>query len=323
MCRRGLVPLLGFVALLALTQSAQSQAWPRKPVKIVVPFAAGGNTDIIARIVAQPLSEAFGQPFVVENRPGATGVIAAEAVARSSPDGHTLFMATLPQIAIVPAMIKAPYDAVKDFVPISNIGTNPSVLVVRPSLPASTLAEFTDYVRRHPGKLTYVAPGVGSLNHLSMVLFLKRTDLTMTPVMYKGGPAGLNDVVAGHVDAYFANLSVVVPHAATGALRLLAVTGENRARQIPHVATLAESGVPGLTSLLWTGLMAPAGTPGEIIDRIARAVSQAISDPRVAERLAGNGVDPLGNSPAEFAATIAQDIALWAEAIKIAGVSQE
>jgi tripartite-type tricarboxylate transporter receptor subunit TctC len=309
-------------ALLTLVQPAQSEGWPQRPVRILVPFGAGGNTDIITRIMAQHLGEVFGQQFVVETRPGAAGAIAAEAVARAPADGYTLLMATLPQIAIVPAMTKTPYDPVKDLVPISNIGTNPFVLIVHPSIPANNVAEFVEYARKKPDKLTYVAAGAGSLTHLAMVLFLKRAGIEMIPVMYKGGPMGLTDVIAGHVDAYFASLSVVVPHATSGALRLLAVSGDKRAPQIPDVPTLIESGFPGFKTLLWTGLMAPAGTPKDIINRIAEEVSRAVKDPKVAERLADNGVDALGNSPEEFAATIATDIALWAEAVKVAGVEE-
>jgi tripartite-type tricarboxylate transporter receptor subunit TctC len=209
---------------------------------------------------------------------------------------------------------------VKDFAPISNIGTNPFVLVVHPSIPAKNVAEFVDYARASPDKLSYSVAGLGSLSHLSMVLFQKRAGLDMVPVMYRGGTAPLTDVIAGHVKIFFANLSVVAPHATSGALRLLAVTSEKRAAQIPNVPTFIESGFPGFKTLLWTGLMAPAGTPKAIIDRIATEVSWAVKDPNVAERLTSNGVDPLGNSPEEFAAMIASDIALWAEAVKIAGV---
>ena len=303
--------------------SAESNIWPSRPVKIVVPFGAGGNTDIVARIVAQDFGDAFGQPFIVENRPGAAGVLGAEIVARAPADGYTLLMATQPQIAIVPAMTKTPYDPAKDFVPISNIGTNPFVLVVRPYLPVNTVAEFVDYVRKNPSKLTYVATGVGSVNHLAMVLFLNRAGLTMTPVMYKGGPAGVTDVIAGHVDAYFASVSLAAPHAASGGLKFLAVTSDTRAREIPQVPTLAEAGFPGFKILLWTGLLAPAGTEQGIVDRIAAQIARMVKDPAVAVRLKNNGIDLLGNDPKAFAATIAEDMRFWAEALKIAGLREQ
>lgn len=305
---------------LASVSKAEPDVWPNRPVKIVVPFGAGGNTDIIARIVAQDFTGAFGQPFVVENRPGAAGIIAAEAVARAPADGYTLLMATQPQISIGPTMTKTAYDPVKDFVPITVIGTNPFVLVVRPGFPVSTVAEFVEYVRGSPNKLTYVATGVGSVNHLTMALLLKRAGLTMTPVMYKGGPAGLTDVIAGHVDAYFAGVSVVAPHAASGDLKLLAVTGDRRAQQFPQIPTLAESGFPGFKVLLWTGLLAPAGTAQDTVDRIAKEVARMVKDPASAQRLERNGVDLLGSTPTEFAWMIAEDTAFWAEALTIAGL---
>lgn len=311
------------VAAVVAGAPAWSQIWPQKPVRIVVPFAPGGNTDGIARLIAQPLGETFGQLFVVENRPGAAGAIAAEAVARAPTDGQTLLMGTPSQIAIIPAMTKTPYDPVKDLAPISVVGTNPYVLVVHAGLPVRTLAELAAYARRQPDKLAYAAPVFGGLSHLSMLLFLKRAGLEMTPVSYKGGAAPLADVVAGHVPIYFATLSEAVSQARGGAIRLLAVSSENRVPQIADVPTFAESGFPGFKVLTWNGLMAPAGVPKETIDRIAKEVSRAVKDAKFAERLAAFGIDPLGNTPVEFAAMIAADIAMWSEAIKIAGVQEK
>jgi tripartite-type tricarboxylate transporter receptor subunit TctC len=303
--------------------SAQSQEWPQKPVRIVVSFAAGGNSDIVARLIGQRLSEAFAQQFVIENRPGASGAIAAEAVARAPADGHTLLMGNVPVIAITPALSKVSYDPVKDFAPISAVGTNPVVLVAHPSIPAANIAEFVGYVRARPRQLTYVSSGVGSIVHLAMALFLKRAELEMTPVSYKGGAAPLTDVIAGHVKTYFSNLSVVVPHVNSGALRMLGVTAERRLPQIPDVPTFMESGFPGFRILTWNGLMAPAGTPAWIIDRMAGEVARAVKDPKFVERLAVDGFDPLGNRPDEFAAMIAADISFWADAVKTAGMQDK
>ena len=316
--------LVAVLACVALAQPAQSQVWPQRPVKIIVPFAAGGNTDVSARIVAQRLGQAFGQQFVVENRPGAGGARAAEAVARSPADGYTLFVTSVSVIAIVPAMTKTSYDPVKDFAPISAIGTNPFVLVVHPSMPVNTLAEFVDYARRQPNKLPYVLSGVGGVGHLSMAMFLKRAELDLIPVTYSvGGAASMTDVIAGHVPIFFATLSEAVPHARSGALRLLAVSSEMRAPQIPDVPTFNEAGFPGFKALTWNGLLAPAGTPREIIDRIAKEVASTVKDPKFIERLNSMGVDPLSNTPDEFAAMIAADIPFWAEAAKIAGVQEK
>jgi tripartite-type tricarboxylate transporter receptor subunit TctC len=318
--RNVLLAALTVLAIVGLSQSARSQIWPQKPVKIIVPFAPGGNSDGIARLIAQPLGDAFGQQFVVENRPAAVGAVAAEAVARSSADGHMLLMGSPSQIAILPQTTKTAYDPVKDFAPISVIGTNPYVLVVHPRIPANTLAEFVDYARGRADKLDYVAPVFGGLSHLTTVLFLKRAGLEMTPVSYKGGAAPLADVIAGHVPIYFATLSEAMSQAKSGAIRLLAVSSEKRVPQIPDVPTFAESGFPGFKALTWNGLMAPAATPRDTIDRVAKEVSHAAKDAKFAERLAAFGVDPLGNTPEEFAAMIAADIALWGEAVKIAGI---
>jgi len=314
-----------FAALLipGLAPSAQAQDWPQRSVRVIVPFAAGGNTDGIARIVAQRLSGAFGKQFFVENHAGAGGVLAAELTARAPADGYTLFMAALPQIAIVPAMIKTAYDPVKDFAPISNVATNPFVLAVHPAFPGQTLSGFVDYVRARPGQLAYASSGAGSLGHLCMALFLNMARLEMIHVGYKGNAPALADVVAGHVPAMFSNVSDALPQARSGNVRLLAVSSEKRAPQIADVPTVAESGYPRFKALTWNGLVAPAGTPREIILRIAEEVARGTADPAFAERLASYGADPLGSGPDEFAATIAADIPLWKEAVKVAGVAEQ
>ena len=319
--RRSLA-LFVILVVFGAASPAWSQPWPQKPVKIIVPFAPGGNTDGIARIVGQRLGEAFGQQFIVENRPGAGGAIAAQSVARSSADGYTLFMTSVSMLAILPAMTKTPYDPVKDFAPISVIGTNPYVLITHPGLPVATLAEFMDYVRARPATLTYVAT-YGSVAHLSTVLLLKRTGLEMVPVSYKGGAPPLTDLIAGHVSTYFPPLFDVMSHAVSGTVRVLAVSSEKRAPQIPDVPTLEEAGLPGFTTRTWNGLVAPAGTPKEIVERIAQEIARAVKDPAFVARLGALGVNPVGNSPEECAAMIAADIQFWAEAVKLAGVQEK
>jgi tripartite-type tricarboxylate transporter receptor subunit TctC len=301
-------------------QPAPAQEWPQRTVRIIEPFPAGGSTDVADRILAQHFSTAFNQQFVVENRPGASGTLAAEAVARAPADGYTLLMAPTGVLAVAPRMMKAPYDPIKDFAPISLVGRHPFVLVVHPSIPTSTLGDFFAFARASPTPLSYATSGVGSLGQLSMVLLLQRTGLAMTPVMYKGGTAQLTDVIAGHVKITSLNLSAVLPFAASGKLRLLAVTGEKRSPQIPDVPTLIESGFPSLKVVNWFGLMAPAGTPREIIDRIAGETSRAVRDPKIADLLVTNGIEPRASSPEEFAAVIAADLPVWAETVKLAGV---
>ena len=301
---------------------ALAESWPERPVTIIVPFAAGGNTDGIARMMAQWLSDIFGKPFVVENRPGAGGAIAAEVVAKAQPDGYTLFVAALPVVAIVPVLNKVNFDPQKDLAPISNVATNPFVLVVNKDLPIKTLKDFVDYVGQRNDQLSYSSGGVGSLNHLSMALFLKQAGLTMTHVPYKGNAPALADVVAGHVPTMFSNLSDALPQVQGGTIRMLAVSGETRSPLAPQIPTVAESGYPNYKVLTWNGLMAPAGTPPEIIEKLAREIAIAVKDPKFKLQLVQYGVDPLGSTPSEFKAMVARDIAIWTEAINVAGLKQ-
>jgi len=322
MINRRVISLALAAAVVSVAGAGRTNAqhYPSRPVTIVVPFAAGGNTDNIARLVAQRFGEKLGQQFVVENRPGAAGALAAEFVARSPADGYTLFMSALTQIAIVPAVNKTRYDPIKDFAPISVIGTNPFVLAVNKDLPVKTLPEFVAYVRAQPQKMPYATAGVGSQNHLSMALFLKRAGIEMTHVGYKGNAPAMSDLVAGHVPVMLSNPSDAMPQAAAGAIRLIAATGNRRSSQMPNVPTIGESGFPQFNVLTWNGLLAPAGTPREIIGLLAKQVADAVKDAKFAERLVSLGIDPLGNSPEDFTAMIAADTALWAEAVTIAGV---
>ena len=318
--RRSFLTLVTSLCMLGLSVAAQAQEWPQRPLRIIVPYAAGGNSDLMARMVAQRLGETFRQQVVVENRLGANGALATEAVARSPADGYTLLWAVVPPLVIQPALTKTPYDPVKDFAPISAVGTNPFVLVVNKNLPASNVVEFVKYVRARPNELTYAVGTVGSVTHLAMALFLKRAGLDMPYTAYRGNAPALADVVAGHVPTMFSNLSDALAHVDGAAIRLLAVSGKQRAKQIPDVPTISESGYPGYDMITWNGLMAPAGTPKAIIDRIANDVAAAVKEPKFAERLVSFGVDPLGNRPDEFAAMIASDIPQWSEAVQIAGI---
>ena len=305
-----------------LSVNAFAQSWPQKPVTVVVPFAAGGNTDGIARMVAQKLSEGLGQQFVVENKGGAGGALAADFVARAQPDGYTLFLTAHSVLTVVPKMMKVKYDPLKDFATISNVATNPFVLVVHKDMPVNSVAEFVKYVKDQKNNVSYASAGQGSLAHLSMALFLNEAGIDMVHVPYKGNAPALSDVIAGHVPAMFSNLSDALPHAAGGNLKLLAVSGDKRAPQIPNVPTVAESGYPKYKSLTWNALMAPAGTPKEVIDKAAKVIIDAVKDPKFAEKLAGYGVDPLGNTPEQFAKELEGDVALWARALEAAGIKQ-
>jgi tripartite-type tricarboxylate transporter receptor subunit TctC len=307
-------------AATALPMRALAADWPKQTVKLIVPFAAGGNTDGIARLIGQHLGAKLGASFIIENRLGAGGMIAASALARAAPDGYTMMMAALPQIAVLPVIEKADYDPKKDFTPISNVASNPFCLVSNPQFEPRTLQEFVAYVKARPGKLAFASGGTGGLAHLTMVLFLQRAGLDMVHVPYKGGAPAIADVMGNQVPIYFANLSEALPHAGRG-LRPLAVSGNNRAAKLPDVPTVAESGYPGFRSETWNGLIAPLGTPETIVDIVAAEVRDALKDPEILQRLEMYGVDPIGSTPAEFKQTMADDIVQWGAAIKAANIN--
>jgi tripartite-type tricarboxylate transporter receptor subunit TctC len=311
-------------ACTALSAPARGQAetWPSRTVKVIVPYAAGGNSDVMARVVAQRLTEHFGQTFIVENRVGANGALAADAVARSLADGYTLLWAVTPPMTIAPAMAKLNHDPVKDFAPISAVAINGFVLVVHKDFPPKTLAEFTAYVKARKEKMSYAEGTAGSVTHLAMALFAKRAGLDMTNVSYRGNAPAMNDVIAGHLQTMFSNVSDALPHAASGAIRLLAVSTAKRDAQAPDVPTVAESGFPGFNVVTWNGLVAPANTPRKIVDKVAGEIARAVKDPQFAGRLKAAGADPLGNTPDEFAALIKADTATWADAVAVTGLNK-
>jgi tripartite-type tricarboxylate transporter receptor subunit TctC len=308
----------------ALDANAQGQAqtWPSRTVKIVVPYAAGGNSDVMARVVAQRLTEHFGQTFIVENRIGANGALAADTVARSPADGYTLLWAVTPPMTIAPAMAKLNHDPIRDFAPISAVAINGFVLVVHKDLPPKTLAEFIAYVKAQKEKMSYAEGTAGSVTHLAMALFAKRAGLDMTNVSYRGNAPAMNDVIAGHLQTMFSNVSDALPHAASSAIRLLAVSTAKRDAQAPNVPTVAESGFPDFNVVTWNGLVAPANTPREIVDKVAGEIARAVKDPQFAGRLKAAGADPLGNTPDEFAALIKADTATWADAVAVTGLNK-
>ena len=303
-----------------LPNVALAGQWPNKSVRVLYPYAAGSAGDVTARLFAQRLGEVFGQPFVVENRPGANGTLGVEAVARAPADGYTLLWSPSPPITISPAMTALPYDPVKDLKPISAVALNTMALIVNAKTPITTVAELVSFVRQRPRQLTYAEGGIGSTNHLAMALLLNSAGLYMTNVSYRGSGPALNDVIAGHVPIMFSPLADLQPHIESGAIRVLAVTSNQRSAYLPNVPTLNESGFPALKVPAWSGLMAPAATPKPIIERLAAEVGRAIKDSKFAEQLNRRGVEPLGTTPEELAAMISGDIALWAEAVKIAGV---
>jgi tripartite-type tricarboxylate transporter receptor subunit TctC len=299
----------------------QAQTWPQKPVRVLVGFAAGGNIDNLARVTCARLSEVFGQQFVVENRVGAMGTLAAADVVRSTADGHTFFWAGTGTISIFPALGKAPYT-MKDLAPVSLIGTSPQVLIVNGKLPIKTLQDFVAWVKPNPKKFPYAGGGgPGSVSNLLMALFLKRAGLEMNAVSYRGTAPALTDIIGGHVPAMFIPLPEALPQATAGAVRMLALSDDRRANQAKDVPTIAESGFPGFRGVSWNGMMAPAATPRPIIDRVAGEFIKATKDPAFIAQLDKYGASPVSYTPEEFGKFLQEDMALWAEAVKIAGVT--
>ena len=320
-------PILLFCGILyfgitSLFVNAQN-SWPQRPVKIVVPFAPGGNTDSIARITAERLTQGLGQLFIVENKVGAGGAIAADYVAKSPADGYTLLMAAMPVMAILPIITKTNFDPLKDFVAISNVGSNPFVMGVHKSIPATTIEEFVAYVKKNPGKFNYASGGSGSVSHLSAALFVKRAQIEMAHISYKGGAPAVTDLLGGNVQMYFGNFSELFPHVSGGNIRIIGVSSNSRVAQLPQVATIAESGFPGFKTLTWNGLMAPAETSPAIIARLTEAVVKAVKAESTMAKFIQIGVDPIGNSSKEFSETLRSDIAIWSEAAKAANLKME
>jgi tripartite-type tricarboxylate transporter receptor subunit TctC len=309
------------LSLLALPVAAQS--YPTRAVRLVVPSSPGGGTDISARILAPQLTQFFGQQVVVENRPGAGTMIGGEAVARAAPDGYTLLMG-ISTLAINPAMYrKVPYDALKDLAPISQAVSLSNVLVVHPSLPAKSVKEFVSLVKPRPGQINFASAGVGTSPHLSMELFLVMTGLKMLHVPYKGSGPGVTDLIAGHVPAMMPNMLSAQPHIKSGRLRALGVTGSKRAPGADDIPTIAEAGVPGYEAVQWYGVLAPAGTPRDIISKLHTGVVRALQNPEVRQRLLNDGAEPIGSSPDEFAAYLRSETAKWAKVTQAAGIKPD
>ncbi len=309
--------LCALVATLLFGLDADAQQWPQRPIRIIVGFAAGGNTDSIARVSADWLRQRLEQNVIIENRPGANGAIGGELVAHAAPDGYTLLMASLPQMGILPAMTRTGYDPVKDFAPITIVGSNDFALAVNDTIPPRTLAELVAYVKARPGTVPYASGGSGTVAHLTTALFLQRAGLEMVHVPYRGGALALADLLSGQVPFYFGNLAEILPHAQT--LKVLAVSGARRTAALPAVPTVEEQGYPGFRTATWNGLAAPAATPGAIIARIAEAMRPAAQDPEFVAKLARIGVDAVCGTPEQFAATLQADLVTWGEAVRLTG----
>jgi tripartite-type tricarboxylate transporter receptor subunit TctC len=301
-----------------------AQGYPSKPVKMVVGFSPGGGTDILARIVAQKLSEAWGQPVIVENRPGASATIGANLVAQAPPDGYTLSMGQLTPNAIAPALMpKLPYNASRDFAPVILVGTSPNILVINPSVPAKDVAELAALAKSKPGKLTYASSGQGSLQHIAAEMFKSVAGADIVHVPFKGSSQAVIDLMSGQVDMNFDSIPAVIQHVKAGKLRALAVTAAKRASAFPEIPSIAESGYPDYDLTSWWGLFAPAGTPPEIIAKVHRDTLAALQNADVKERFAALSVDPGGGSSRDFADYVRQEIAKYDTLVKRLNIKTE
>jgi tripartite-type tricarboxylate transporter receptor subunit TctC len=288
-----------------------------------VPSSPGGGTDITARIIAPKLSEYLGQQVVVENRAGAGTMIGGEVVARAASDGYTLLMG-ISTLAINPAMYKrVPYDALKDFAPISQVVSLPNTLVSHPSVPVKSVKELIALGRAHPGQINFASAGIGTSPHLSMELFLVMAKLKMMHVPYKGSGQGVVDVLAGHIALMMPSILTALPYAKDGRLRALGVTSAKRAPGAPDIPTIAEAGVPGYEATQWFGVLAPAGTSRDIVNRLHKEIVRVLQAPEIRQRLSADGADPVGSTPQEFAAYLRSETAKWADVIRSAGIKPE
>jgi tripartite-type tricarboxylate transporter receptor subunit TctC len=307
--------------LLLLPGVVLAQAWPSKPLRMVVPFAPGGVTDNSARLVAGKMQETLGQPVVVENRTGAGGVIATEFVAKSAPDGYTILMGSAAPQTLTQFLQKTGYDGVKDFAPISLVNTFPIVLMVHPSVPAQNVKELIALAKAQPGKLNFA--GAGGLTQFAGEIFKYMAGIDMTYIPYKGGAPAAAAAAAGDAQVTFANYSDALAHLKSGRLRALGMTSAKRFPQSPEVPTIAEAGIPGYQVDSWNGLLAPAGTPPEIVNRMAAAVQQGLKDPSTKKRMEEMGTEPVGDTPVEFRAFMQAEVKKWGDFVKQSGIKVE
>ena len=298
---------------------AQAQSYPQKSLRIVVPFPAGGTTDILARAIGQKLTEQFKQQVIIDNRPGAGANIGAEIAARSAPDGYTLFgISTIH--AINPSLYsKLAYDPIRDFAPITNVAATSQILTVHPSLPVNSVKAFIAYAKSRPGELNYSSAGNGSQPHLTGELFKTMTGVNLVHVPYKGAPPAMTDVLAGQVALTFATAPSAVPHVRSGKLRALGVSTATRIKALPGVPTIAEAGVAGFEAAGWNGLVAPAGTPAAIIERLHGTLVKIIEEPAMSKYLADQGADPWTMTPAQYGDYIKSEVVKWAKVVKVSG----
>jgi tripartite-type tricarboxylate transporter receptor subunit TctC len=323
--RPGIRPLLRLALALGLAAPLLSlAAWPERPIRLVVAFPPGGGTDIVARLLVPALSQRLGQPITIDNRGGAGGNIGTEAAAHAAPDGYTLLMGNIAPNAINASTFRhLPYDPEKDFAPISLVAVTPNILVVNPSLPVRSVAELVALAKAQPRTLNYPSAGRGTSSHLAGELFNTMAKVEMVHVPYKGGGPAFTDLLGGQVQLFFATMPAAMPFVKAGKLRALAVTSGQRSATLPDLPTIAETGLPGYSAVTWYGLLAPKGTPADIVQRVSREINEILRLPATREQLIAQGFEPAGTSPAEFQAFIGSEIVKWAAVVKAAGMTPE
>jgi len=321
---RFILSLLIACMVLVLPGSAVAQKYPAKPVRVVVPYAAGGNIDVTARTVAHVLTESTGQSFFIDNRPGANGNLGLEQVARSAPNGYTIAVVSAATLTVNPHLYRVmPFDTVKDFSPISLVASGPLMLVVNPAVPVQSVQELVAYAKANPGKLNFGTQGNGTLGHLTAEVLKSRAGIEILIVPYRGNAAVLTALLGGEVHAMFDTFASSMPHVERGRLRGLAITGVKRSPLRPDVATVAESGLGGFSADAWSGMLGPAGMPADIVRFLQQEVAKALARPDVRQRITSQGNEPVASSPESFAETIATERAKWGEVAKAAGVRPE
>ena len=315
--------LASALTLLASFAAALAQDYPTRPITLVVPYAAGGGNDVMARIVGEKMSKTLGQQIVVDNRPGAGGALATRQVAKAAPDGYTLVIGGTGSLAVNPTLLpNVGYDVRKDFAPVGMIGSSDMIVLIHPAIPAKTVPELIALARKEPGKYTYASAGVGSGIHLGAELFAYMAGIKLIHVPYKGTGPALTDLIGGHVSMYFSSLPSAVGLVNDGKVRALAVTGTKRSRVFPDVPTVAEAALPGYEAALRYGIVAPAGTPRPIVDKLNAALRQGLADPDTIARMARDGTESVPSSPEEYAADIDREERKWSEVVKRSGAAQ-
>ena len=319
-----LLPAVALIAAVVLPAHLLAQTYPAKPVRVINPFAPGGGLDLVLRPTLLKVGDSLKQSFVVDNRPGAAGIIGTDIGAKSPPDGYTLIGATTGTITINPSTYaKLPFDPIRDLAPITSIGSASFVLVVNPTLPARSVRELIALAKRRPNELTLGSPGYGGINHVGAEYFAQLTGIRLLHVAFKGSGPMLIDIVGGHVMLAFDSMQATLPHIKAGKLRALGIAAEKRSPIAPEIPTVAEAGGPAMTLASWYGLLAPAGTPHEIVLKLQAEVVKALAQPDLRERFVASGIESVGNTPDQFAAEIKEDIARWAKVVRAANIHAE